>query len=108
MGIAARPPLGLLDADTAHRVDRARPRFLQAQAFVKLERFGDLVAYRENRIQRRHRLLEDDGYVAPAKLVQLVRGHGEHAPAFEANLAGQPRRFDEPQERKRRDRLAGP
>ena len=70
--IAARAALGLFDADAAHRVDgaasRASSRFSR---FVQLQRLGDLVADREHRVERRHRLLKDDRDVAAAQFVQL-------------------------------------
>ena len=70
--IALRAALGVLDADPLERRHRLRPRLVAAQRRVQLERFDDLVADREDRVQRRHRLLEDHRDVAPAHVLQLV------------------------------------
>ena len=72
---------------------------------VALQRFRDLVPNGKNGIQCGHRLLENHGNVAPAQLMQLSLGHPEYAAPFEQDLAAQPRRFDEPEQRECGDGL---
>ena len=51
--------LGLGDAGPCKQVDGARTRLVLAQPLVQLQHLADLVAHRVERVQRRHRLLED-------------------------------------------------
>jgi hypothetical protein len=67
----ARP--GIRPARAARARFGARARAVEA-AMVQTSALRDLVADREDRVQRRHRLLEDHRDVAPADLAHLVLG----------------------------------
>ena len=49
--------------------------------------FGDLLADRLQRVERRHRLLEDHADVVAAQGAHLVLGRGQHVDAVEADAA---------------------
>ena len=66
---------------------RGRARASCAQPLVQLEHLGDLVADRVQRIQRRHRLLEDHRDVAAAQRAHLPLALREHVLALEADRA---------------------
>src|SRR5881628_3262254 len=75
-------------------------------------RFRDLIAYREHRIERRHRLLEDHGDLIAAHGAELGRGEREEIAAFELDQApGEDvsrRLRHEPENRKGGDRFPAP
>ena len=53
------------------------------QTLVQSQGFGDLVADRVNRVQGRHRLLEDHRYFITANPAHLVLRKGQQTLAFE-------------------------
>ena len=81
---------------------------LAVQALVQFQNFRDLVADHIQRVQRRHRLLEDHRNVAAAQALHLTLALGEHVLALEANFAIVGRGGHELQYRQRGDRLARP
>ena len=111
MRILVEPAHRVGDADQLHQFDGARRRFLVGHAEMDLQRFLDLQADREDRIQRGHRLLKDHRDVATANLAHLLvveveQGSAvEHDPAFR-DFPGKP--WQQPHDRERRYRLAGP
>ena len=71
----------LVGGGYAHRLqhrDDPLLRLLMGEALVRVHRFLDLEANPEDRIHRRHRVLEDHGDVAAAKLPELFVVHLEH------------------------------
>src|SRR6185312_14821485 len=78
------------------------------QPEMRAQRLGELVADREQGIERRQRILEDRADLAAA---QPALGGGVEridAPAVEPHLAvDAPRRVDEPEDRRAAQRLAG-
>jgi len=100
-------PPGLLEPD------RLFPRLGARQRLVQLDDFGDLVADGEQRVERRHGLLEDDCDVAathPAQLAlgqgQQVTGPGRVGTAGEGGAAADARIGDQPQQAHGRDGFA--
>ena len=85
-------------------------------ALMQANRFGDLLAHREHRVERGHRLLEDHRDFGATNRAHRRRGHLRQVDA----LACRPRKLqaavddapaavlDEPHDRKRGDRLARP
>ena len=70
--VVAHPLLGGRDPDEPHHLERARLRLLVADVLVEPDRLGDLLADREDRVERGHRLLEDHRDVVAADLRHLV------------------------------------
>ena len=76
---------------------------------MQLERFLDLVADAENRIQRRARVLKNVADHAAADLLQFTRRHLQSVPAIQQNFPAdviRRRRRHEPRDGKRGDGLA--
>ena len=110
MRILLEPRLRLGDAHFLQEVERAGERLLLGQALMQDDRLGDLAADPIDRVQRRHRLLEDhrDAVAADVEhlpLAELVdaRPREQHA-AFAGNVR-RPRQ--ELHDGARRHRLAG-
>ena len=101
--------LGFGDADFAEQLDRFAAGFGFADSLVEDDRFHDLSADGEHRVQRRHRLLKDHADVAAADRLHLPLGQADQIAAEERDFA----RFDaggrgeEPHDRERRDAFAG-
>ena len=70
--IVAHAPLRLGNADGVEELDRAVARRAPARDAVHHQRFLDLVADGEDRVQRRHRLLEDQRDLGAADLLHLL------------------------------------
>ena len=86
-------------------------RGLRADVLVELHRLGDLVADREHRVQRRHRLLEDHRDLVAADLRQLALLERDEIAVLEQDarvLGDSARPVDQPHHRERSDGLAGP
>ena len=66
--IAAEPPGRIANADLAEQIDDLVARLGAGEAVVQQQNFPDLLLDRVQRIERRHRLLEDDGDVVAAHL----------------------------------------
>ena len=102
------------DAHALHDAHGLRPRGGAVQVLVQADRLDDLVADREDRIERRHRLLEDHRDVGAAELAQALLALGgeiddttrpraqQHRAAGDASAA----QFDQPHQRQGGDRLA--
>ncbi len=74
MGIGIHALLGILDFDFAKQLDRFCACFGLADVLVEDNRLHDLCADREDRIERRHRLLKDHADVAAADRLHLAFG----------------------------------
>ena len=89
VAIAAR---GRRDAHPVHQSDRLAPRLRAPEPAVPHDRLGDLVARLEDRVEARHRLLEDHRDLVAAHLLHLAfRQREEVAPAHD-DLPSHPRR----------------
>ena len=62
-------------------------RRARIQAEVLHQRLADLLADREHRVQRGHRILEHAGDLAAAQLLQLAHRRGQHVAALERDRA---------------------
>ena len=65
-GIGAEPALGFADADLLQELQHADPRRALAQPLVQLQHLADLPLDGVERVERGHRLLEDDADVVAA------------------------------------------
>ena len=72
MRIGAEPALGVADADLLEQLEHARARRAFAQAVMDLQDLADLPLDRVQRVERGHRLLEDDADVVAAHRAQLA------------------------------------
>ena len=73
MGVLLHPALRLVHADHFEKFDAARGRFLICLVFcVQLQRLIQLIADRKDRIQRCHRVLEDDAALVAAEGLHLT------------------------------------
>ena len=78
--VILHPPLGCGDADARQRLDRQLVGFPPVLALVQHEHLGDLPADRRDRIERRHRLLEDHGDAIAAQRALLGRRKAAGSP----------------------------
>ncbi|MCY1363637.1 hypothetical protein D3C81_1680300 [compost metagenome] len=78
---------GVGDAGALQQRDGALARGAAVQAFVQRQRFDDLVADGVQRVQRRHRLLEDHRDLGTADCPHLAVGNVEQVLAFETDRA---------------------
>ena len=109
MRVVTRAARRLGDAHELEHLDRARMRRLRPHALMRAHGLGDLVGDRVDRVQRRHRLLEDHRDLVAAdrlhralvKRRQLAAVEGD--PAVVRDVT---RLVDEPHHRQRSDRLA--
>jgi hypothetical protein len=90
--------LGLGDAGARQQFDGARPRGVGAQALVQGQHLADLVAHREQRVQRRHRLLEDHADARTADAAHLPLGLAS-GPRRQSGCAAGGGRVDQAQHR---------
>ena len=81
-------PLRRGDVDAAQQFDRALARLPPRSAAMAQDGLDDLVADREARIERGHRLLEDHRQAVAAQVAQRLVGHIEQIEAVEADRAG--------------------
>ena len=97
-------------ADLAEQLDGARPRLAPRDRTVETDRLRDLIADREDRVERRHRLLEDHRDAGATHRAHLGLRDGEKIAAVEAHLAADDaaRRRHEPHQRECRDALPAP
>src|SRR5450830_644987 len=108
--IARQPPLRIGDADMIEQLDDARARRLPRKPLMQQQYLADLLFDRVQRIERGHRLLEDDGDVVAADVADGGLRHGQHLAALEYDRAGGVMRRRIGQQlhhRQRGDRLAG-
>ena len=66
--IIINPRRGIRDPNCLEQVDSARPRGVPVHTTMKLQHLGNLAANREDRIQRRHRFLENHRNLIAANL----------------------------------------
>ena len=88
MRIALQPRFGIGDADLRQQFEDARARRRAGHAAMQEQDFADLLLDRVQRIERGHRLLEDDGDVGAANLANVPLGQAEQILALEHHLAG--------------------
>ena len=70
--VARRPACRFEDAGARYQFNSCKPGASAGQALFQLQNFSDLVADGEQRVQRRHWLLEDHRDVLPANAAQRV------------------------------------
>ena len=87
MRILLEPALAVGDADEPQQLERPRARLALAHLQVDEQRLHDLLADRQDRIERGHRLLEDHRDVAAAHLAHVVVGEIEQVAALEQDAA---------------------
>ena len=114
---AARQPMRMLvealrgrrDAHPLEHLERALRRLGAADAPMPQQPLDDLLADRERRVQRRHRLLEDHRDAVAAQVAHRRRLEPDQLAALEADRAAGDaagRRRHQPHDRERRDALA--
>ena len=110
VGIVAHPPLGRGDADGPEEVPHALPQRAAPELLVEERGLRHLPEDGEERVQRRHGVLEDHGDPPAADPPQLALALAGQVLALEddaaAHDAGGPRQ--EPDDREARRRLAAP
>ncbi len=106
--VILHPPLGRGDADARQRLDRQPVGLPPVLALVQHEHLGDLPADRRDRIERRHRLLEDHGDAIAAQRALLGRRKVLDLPAVKSDGAGADRQrlAQQADQGERRDALA--
>ena len=90
-------------------LDCAGQRVFFRQALMAAQAFGDLLADRQHRVERGHRLLEDEADLLGPDVVQFVARERHEIAALEQDLAfddAARRHRDQLQDRHRRDGLA--
>ena len=87
MRVVVDPALGVGNLHKAQHLDGPRERGAAAQAFVQADDLGDLGPHGVDRIERGHRLLEDDGDLLAADLAHLIRPERHQVAALPENLA---------------------
>ena len=112
MRILPHPALGLGHAHRLQEGDGLLARVAARRAAVYPQRLFDLVADREDRVERRHRLLEHEADLGAAHALQFAlgqrqqvaraRGRAQH----DAAGVDPSRPLDQPHDRQRRQRLA--
>ncbi len=85
--VAVDPLAGLGDAHPVQQLDRAPAGRLLVDVVVDAVRLHDLVAHREEGVQRRERVLEDHGDLAAPQLAHRLRVGGEQLLAVQPDLA---------------------
>jgi hypothetical protein len=88
MRIAGEPRFRLWNADLREQLQRPRPRHRTANAAVQLQNLADLRLDGVQRIERGHRLLEDDRNVIAADAANFALRQIEQFAALEAYGAG--------------------
>jgi hypothetical protein len=81
--ILLQAPLAVGDADELKQFERARFGLRGRHLQMDEQRLHDLLADREDRVERGHRLLEDHRDVAAADLAHLLGGELEQVATFE-------------------------
>src|SRR5262249_25046334 len=88
MRIALDPRLRVGNADLYQELDRALTRRLPGEAPMQQQNLADLLLDGMQRIERGHRLLENDGDVVAAHTANLVFRQAQMVLALEADRAG--------------------
>ena len=89
MGIVGEPRGRVADADLFQKLDDPRPRRRTREVLVQGEAFGELPLDRVERVERGHRLLEDEADVVAADGAQPRLGRADHLGALIADAARQ-------------------
>ena len=106
--IGSRRAFGLGQAHALEQIDRAPARVALVQTAMEHQRFGDLRAHAVQRIERRHRLLEDHGDAVAAQLQHILFRGADQLPPLEADRTREPRAHGRQRhQRERGHRLAG-
>jgi hypothetical protein len=106
--VVVDPPLRLGNAGRRQELDGPGAAGASAEPGMQREHLADLRADRVQRVERCHRLLEDHGDLAAADGPHLALRLPAQVLAAEADHAPRGGAVDEPQDRERRHRLAGP
>ena len=85
VGEALEASLGLWDADQPEQLDRASACIVLGQVLVRLDRLDHLLLDRQDRIQARHRVLEDHRDIAAPDRPELVLSEGGQDLAIEGD-----------------------
>ena len=98
------------NVDRLHQLDRGRPRFAPRRASMDEQRFGDLIADREDRVERGHRFLKDQRDLRAANRAHVALVERQQIAALEADgAAGDPAGpLNETHDRQRGDGLPAP
>ena len=88
MRIAVEPALGIVDADLIEQIEDARARGAVGKSTVDFQHLADLPLDRVQRIERRHRLLEDHRDLVAADLAERRRRKREQVLALEQDRSG--------------------
>src|SRR6516164_6511300 len=110
MRIVVDALLGRWDFHQPQQIDGARTRLSSRQAAVADEGLRNLLAYRVDRIERRHRFLEDHRQPIAAQVAHLAIGQAEQIGTIKANSARHLGRAlgQQSHDRQRGDALAAP
>src|SRR5215470_8989658 len=87
VGVLAHAGLRRRDAHRLQELGRLLPRAAAGRPLVDADRLGDLVAHREQRVQRHHRVLQDHRDPLAADAPHLVLGLLQEIGALEEHLA---------------------
>ena len=74
VGVLVDPALRIGDVHEVEQLDRAGPRLAARDVVVPADDLGDLLADAEHRVERGHRLLEDERDPLAAHVAQVRRG----------------------------------
>src|SRR5207248_3058882 len=95
------------NANEAEQLDRARSCFRSGHVPVGPNRFDDLPADTEVRVEARERILEDEGDLGSPHLPELLAVHGEQIASCEDRLPGYAGPLRQSDDRLHRDALTG-
>ena len=105
--IFVEPAVGIGNADDGHQFERPLPPLPGVERLVGDQVFLDLHADRQDRVQGRHRLLENHRDLAATQPAEFFRGHGNEIAAAPVDTAAHVSRFaDQPHDGTQRDALA--
>ncbi len=107
--IGRKPARSVADADLLQKLQRSRPRRAVRHAAMDYQHLAHLLFHRMQRIERRHRLLENDGDAVAADVPDFWLRGVQQVLAVEKNLARGMLRAgrQQAQDRERRDCFAG-
>ena len=109
MRVGRQTAFGIVDADLVQHIEDADPHRIAAQALMQFDTFPQLLLDRVQRVQRGHRLLEDEADVVATHPSQVSLGRADHLGATIGNRAADLRTVRQKRHRGQgRDRLARP
>ena len=99
---------GVRNPDRLEQLDRPAVGVAPRHTAVDEQCFANLIADREDRVERRHRLLEDERDLGAPDVAHLALGQRQQLAPLEGHRAADDPagRLNEPHDRQRRDRLA--